>query len=203
MAISVVMFFKKPDDRDVRTIYDAVIDEMGVRDNPAKGGIYHWCAPVDDGLRVCDVWETHEDFEGFAQEKIGPLTAKQGLQAPEVSVTPVHEMVVGRGTDHKGVGVFVEAEGDTEELFSKVDRANERMNVVADPPEGLIFHWTTATPTGICAIDHWRSREDFERFVDAKLAPALVESGMPQPRITYFDVYNTIDRRVAAKPQPA
>ena len=199
MAISAVMFFKKPDDRDVRMIYDAVIDEMGVRDNPAKGCIYSWCAPVEDGLHVCEVWETQEDFERFAQEKIGPLTAKQGLQAPKLSVTPVHEMVVGRDTDHKGVGVFVEAEGDAEELLSKVDRASERMNVAANPPEGLIFHWMTTTPTGICSFDHWRSREDFERFVDEKLAPTLVESGLPQPRITYFDVYNTIDRRVTAK----
>ncbi|HKU66450.1 MAG TPA: hypothetical protein VJP85_01625 [Candidatus Baltobacteraceae bacterium] len=196
MAISAVMFFKS--DGDIRAIYDAVIDEMGVRDNPARGGIYHWCAPVPGGMQVCDVWETSEAFDAFAQEKIAPITARHGLGAPELDVQPVHEMIVGRSMSHTGTGVLFEFDGDTDALLAGIDSINERMNAIASPPEGLVFHCSTARSGGVRVIDHWRSREDFERFVETQLKPALANVAMPQPRMTFFDVYNTIDKRVAA-----
>jgi hypothetical protein len=197
MAISAVMLFKSGG--DVRKIYDSVVDEMGVRDKPAQGGVYHWCAPVEGGLRVCDVWETRQDFDRFAKEKIMPLTAKHGLQPPQLEIQDVHEMVPGRLTSHKGTGMIAEFDGDSAQLLSLIDQANKRMSIVANPPEGLIFHFATATPKGARVIDHWRSREDFENFVDEQLADTLAALHLPQPRITYYDVYNTIDRRVPSR----
>lgn len=197
MAITAVMFFKS--DGDVKKIYDAVIDEMGVRDNPPAGSLYHWCAPVKGGMQVCDMWETREQFERFAQEKIGPITAKHGLQAPQMEVTPVHEFIKGRVTDHKGTGLFIEFDGDTKQLLGYVDDINEGANIAGDPPAGLVIHWSMPTASGIRVIDHWRSRQDFDQFVQTRLGPALKALNMSQPRITQFEVYNTIDPRVAAK----
>jgi hypothetical protein len=196
MAISAVMLFHSND--DVRKIYDAVIDEMGVRDNAPRGLIYHLCAPVSGGLRVCDVWESREEFERFAQLQIGPITSKHGLTAPLVEITPVHEMALGRSTAHQGTGLFVEWEGDTTMLLQRIVEANARMNFNANPPDGLIVHWTVPSITGVRIIDHWRSREDFNRFVQSRLAGTMDAIGMPPPRIIEFAVYNTIDPRVPA-----
>lgn len=197
MAISAVLHFKSTG--DVRKIYDSIVDEMGVRDNPAPGAIYHWSAPVRDGLQVCDLWETREDFERFAREKIGPISAKHGLDAPSVEITGAHEFIAGRATSHKGAGMLVDFDGDTEQLLKKIDQVNQRMGVIADPPQGLVFHWTSPAAGGIRVIDHWRAREEFERFVETRLAPAMEITGLPQPHVTVFDVYNTIDRRVTAR----
>jgi hypothetical protein len=48
-------------------------------------------AKTDDGLRVVDVWETREDFERYAEEKIGPYTREVGFtEAPETRFYDVH-----------------------------------------------------------------------------------------------------------------
>lgn len=197
MAISAVMLFES--DGDVCAIYDAIVDEMGIRDNAPRGLVYHWCAPAGGGLRVCDVWETREDFERFAQEKIGPIGSKHGFAAPALEITLVHEMIVGRDTRHTGCGIFADFDGDTQWLLRKIDEVSARMNVTADPPEGLVFHWAVDAARGVRVIDHWRSREDFERFVQTRLGAAMQSVNVPQPRTTFFNVYNTIDRRIAAR----
>lgn len=48
----------------------------------APGGLSHWITKTADGMRVTDVWESKEQFEAFAAEKIGPLTAQAGITAP-------------------------------------------------------------------------------------------------------------------------
>ena len=195
MAISAALTFKKKPDQDARKDYDAVVDEMGVRDNPAPGLIYHWCAGTPDGLQICDVWESAESFEKFAKEKIGPITAKHGLDGPAIEITPVHETIEGTDTSHGGTGVFVDFDGNARELLAKIDDANARMQINGMPPEGLIFHCATERANGVRIIDHWRSREDFDRFVETTLSPVLKDLVMPAPRILFFEVYNTIGRR--------
>jgi hypothetical protein len=196
MAISAVMLFTS--DGDALKMYDAVMDEMGVRNNAPPGLIHHMSAAAPGGLRVCDVWETREHFERFAQLQIGPLAIKHGLSAPLVEVTPVHEMILGRATARQGVGLFAEWEGDTVTLLQRIVEANARMNAAANPPEGLVVHWTAPSFTGIRVIDHWRSRDDFERFKQARLIDTMDAIGMPPPRMMFFDVYNTLDPRVPA-----
>ena len=44
-----------------------------------------------DGIRVTDVWESQEDFEKFAEEKIGPITEAVGVPSPpEIQYLDVH-----------------------------------------------------------------------------------------------------------------
>ena len=46
---------------------------------------------TSDGIRVTDVWETQEDFDKFAAEKIGPITEAVGIQSqPEIQFFDVH-----------------------------------------------------------------------------------------------------------------
>ena len=46
---------------------------------------------TEDGIRVTDVWQTRGEFEAFAAEQIGPLTAEVGVPAPpEITFHDVH-----------------------------------------------------------------------------------------------------------------
>lgn len=64
--------------------YDEVITKMGFTPGGAgaPGGLFHWVAATDDGIRVTDVWESAEQFQAFADEQIGPITAEVGVPEP-------------------------------------------------------------------------------------------------------------------------
>ena len=73
--------------------YDEVIKRMGFEPGGAggPGALFHWVTKTDDGVRVTDVWESKEDFEKFAEEKIGPITNEVGVQSqPEIQYFDVH-----------------------------------------------------------------------------------------------------------------
>ncbi len=154
------------------------------------GAVYHWCAPAPGGLRISDAWETREDFDRFARDKIGPITAKHGLSAPAVEVTDIHEIILGHATSRQGTGVIIEADGDQQTLLKTIDEANKKMQTNDKPPQGLICHWTTTRDGGIRVIDHWRSREDFDTFANSILGPTLKALNMPPARFEFFDVHN-------------
>ncbi len=73
--------------------YDDVVNRMGFEPRGAGGPglLFHWVTKTDDGIRVTDVWETQEDFDKFAEEKIGPITQAVGIQGqPETTYFDVH-----------------------------------------------------------------------------------------------------------------
>jgi hypothetical protein len=73
--------------------YDQVIQKMGFRPKGtgAPGGLFHWVAKTDSGIRVTDVWESREQFEKFAAEKIGPITAQVGINvAPKTTFFEIY-----------------------------------------------------------------------------------------------------------------
>lgn len=64
--------------------YDETCKLMGLTPGgpgPA-GAISHFATTTGKGFRVVDVWESREQFEAFAQERIGPLTQKVGITSP-------------------------------------------------------------------------------------------------------------------------
>jgi len=73
--------------------YDQVIKKMGFRPGGpgAPGGLFHWVTKTDNGIRVVTVWETKEQYERYAQEKIGPISAEVGVPGPgQVTFHEVH-----------------------------------------------------------------------------------------------------------------
>ena len=73
--------------------YDEIVKQMGFEAQGAgpPGSLFHWVTKTDDGIRVTDVWETQEDFDKFAEEKIGPVTQAVGIEAkPEAQSFDVH-----------------------------------------------------------------------------------------------------------------
>ncbi len=77
--------------------YDEVIKEMGFEPQGTGGpALFHWVTKTSDGVRVTDVWENQEDFEKFAEEKIGPITQAAGVEAkPEIQYFDVHNYLTG------------------------------------------------------------------------------------------------------------
>ena len=73
--------------------YDDVINRMGFepRGTGPSGALFHWVTKTDDGIRVTEVCDTQEDFEKFAEEKIGPIAQEVGIQGqPEIQFCDVH-----------------------------------------------------------------------------------------------------------------
>ena len=56
--------------------------------------------------------------------------------------------------------------------------------------DGQISHVAGATPDGICVVDVWESRGDFDRFMQEKLGEQLARAGFAQPpQIAEFEVH--------------
>ena len=89
MAVAVDMSFRGA----TLDQYDQVLQKMGLRQGGEMppGGISHFVAKTDDGIRVVDVWESKEAFERFAQEQIGPYSREVGIEEePETRFYDVH-----------------------------------------------------------------------------------------------------------------
>jgi hypothetical protein len=89
MPVAAVMQFKNA----TLEQYDEVIAKMGFEPGGAgaPGGLFHWVAATADGVRVTDVWESAEQFQEFADTKIGPITQEVGIDGPpEVTMYEVH-----------------------------------------------------------------------------------------------------------------
>ena len=70
--------------------YDAARDAVNWEGDPPDGGIYH-IAWFDDGLNVVDVWESADDFNRFADERLMPGIAQLGIEGqPDVRFYPMH-----------------------------------------------------------------------------------------------------------------
>lgn len=75
-------------------LYDSVMENLGWAEGDTPTGfVSHYAAPTKDGWLVFDIWESQEDFESFAQERLGPaMAAAAGGQAPaiEPQFIPIH-----------------------------------------------------------------------------------------------------------------
>jgi len=93
MAIGVVLDFEGA----TLDHYDQIIDKMGFTPGGpgGPGGMFHWVTKTNSGIRVTDVWETKAQFEKFAEEQIGPISAEVGIPAPPtVTFHEVHNYLV-------------------------------------------------------------------------------------------------------------
>jgi hypothetical protein len=57
--------------------------------HPSPGCLFHWVTEVGGGLNVTDVWQTRDQFEQFARDKIGPISQQVGLPQPQVKFIDV------------------------------------------------------------------------------------------------------------------
>ena len=58
------------------------------------------------------------------------------------------------------------------------------------PDPGCLFHWVAEIGGGFRVTDVWKTKEQFDAFVEEKVGPAGQQVGMPQPQIKFVDVHN-------------
>jgi hypothetical protein len=72
--------------------FDAVERSVDPDGNPPDGLIFHASGPIEGGWGVIDFWESREQFDRFAEERIGRAVAAAGVSAqPDIREFPVHE----------------------------------------------------------------------------------------------------------------
>jgi hypothetical protein len=75
--------------------YDALVARLDLDANPAAGEILHLAALTDEGLEVCDVWQTEQAFQSFLEHRVMPLVQElQLVGEPEIRVVPLHNLFV-------------------------------------------------------------------------------------------------------------
>ena len=73
--------------------YDAVMAKLGLDANPAAGAVLHIASVTDDGLEVCDVWQTEQAFNGFLEQRLLPVVSELGIAGePEIRIVPLHNL---------------------------------------------------------------------------------------------------------------
>jgi hypothetical protein len=78
--------------------YDSVMARLELDANPAAGGVLHLAAATEEGLEVCDVWQTEQAFHGFLQQRFLPVVSELEIEGePEIRVIPLHNLYAADG----------------------------------------------------------------------------------------------------------
>lgn len=73
--------------------YDSVMARLDLDANPAAGGVLHIATMTDEGLEVCDVWQTEQAFRGFLEQRFLPVVSALEIEGePEIRVVPLHNL---------------------------------------------------------------------------------------------------------------
>src|SRR3954452_1093610 len=72
--------------------FDRLLESMRLTpDGPGvTGSLFQWSRQTPDGVRVTEVWESHDHFEVFRREEMEPHLAEVGLREPEITTYEVH-----------------------------------------------------------------------------------------------------------------
>jgi len=89
MAIALIMEFHG----GTLEQYDAVVEALELNGHLARGGIFHVAGPIEDGVRIVDVWESQQAVDTFLLERLGPVTERLKIVQPQVTVWPVHNIM--------------------------------------------------------------------------------------------------------------
>jgi hypothetical protein len=73
--------------------YHQILEQLGgvqpEGPHPDPGCLFHWITEIGGGFRVTDVWRSQEQFEQFAQDRIGPIGQQLGVPEPQVKFIEV------------------------------------------------------------------------------------------------------------------
>ena len=73
--------------------YDAVEKAVDWTGAAPAGGVHHVAWFTDGGLNVVDVWESEDEFNTFAQDRLMPGVAKAGIEGePKVDMHDTHRV---------------------------------------------------------------------------------------------------------------
>src|SRR5690242_14688237 len=71
--------------------YDSLHESVNWEGNKPDGALFHVSAFDDKGIHVIDLWDTAEQFDNFAKNRLIPEVQKLGITSqPDVQILPVH-----------------------------------------------------------------------------------------------------------------
>jgi hypothetical protein len=81
--------------------YDAVMEKVRLAEEPVKGLIFHSAGELEGRFQVFNVWESREDFDRFAADRLRPAqVAAMGedrvaaLPAADIVDVAIHNYVI-------------------------------------------------------------------------------------------------------------
>jgi hypothetical protein len=73
--------------------YDRLVASLQFDVSPPIGEIVHLAAEADDGIEVCEVWQTRDAAEGFLYDVLQPRLRELGVDdALEYAIFPLHNL---------------------------------------------------------------------------------------------------------------
>jgi hypothetical protein len=86
------------------------------------------------------------------------------------------------------VVMYMEWDGVTPEQY---DQARTKVDWETEAPDGAILHVPWFVDSGLRVVDLWDSADHFQRFVDARLMPAVQEIGIAgEPRVAFNPLHS-------------
>jgi hypothetical protein len=98
MAIAVEAIFQGPN--ATLDNYKQALTKMGATPggpHPDPDCLFHWATDIVGGFKVTDVWTGKAEFDKFAAEKIGPVSADLGMSPPQVTFIDVDSYLTSGG----------------------------------------------------------------------------------------------------------
>ena len=176
--------------------YDMVLEKMELGGRVPAGALFHAAGVDDDGLRVCDVWESEEAFHAFAANKTGPITESVGLARPDVRSFEAAR-VRGSASGPVEFVQVVRVQGLDGEGFRALDA--RVLGAGGEVPEACVFHVNGQLGDGWCVLDYWSSRSARDEFMQSRVGPAVAASGIEaEPTIEELTVHNSLTATAAA-----
>jgi hypothetical protein len=186
MAVAFIMDFAGGTTDD----YDAVLERMDLGGRLPAGAPFHAAGVNENGLQVCDVWESAEVFQRFAEGQIQPITQEVGLAAPAVRSFEVNQTRTGGSGPVEFVQI-VAVPGTTEGDFRALDE--KVIGPSGAIPEACVYHVNGQLGESYCVLDYWSSKGARDEFMQAKVAPAMAASGITaEPAIEELTVHNSL-----------
>jgi hypothetical protein len=82
-----------------QTAYDAIIKELDLEAQPMQGAVTHACGFDENGICVCDVWESRQEFEAFLTNRLRPVFTKLNLDYEPPTILETYAFNVTEGAD--------------------------------------------------------------------------------------------------------
>jgi len=176
--------------------YDAVLEKMQLGGRLPEGALFHAAGVDDNGLRVCDVWESEAIFRRFAEGTIIPTVAQVGLPMPETRSFEANQ-VRGAGTGPVEFVQLVSIPGGDAQMFRALDE--KVLGPGGELPEACVFHVNGALGDGYTVLDYWSSKAARDAFMQDRVGPAVEALGIDaEPVIEELKVHNSLTQQAPA-----
>ncbi len=91
------------------------------------------------------------------------------------------------------IALFIEFPGGTLQQYETImQNLGMELHSNKNIPDGLISHIVYSGEGSLRVIDVWESRQHFDKFLRDRLGPALRNTGLPEPRVNEYELYNVM-----------